>query len=95
VTTAGDEPLEVVDGSQPNPDASVITDERAEQVNTVMNEKLSTEQRVAIRLFHCEGWNIKAIAKLLGKKEDATKTLIQRARATLADLLLTYGFTDE
>lgn len=58
-----------------------------EQVWDAVQAKLNSVQFTAIWLFYVEDLTVKQIAKVLGKSETAVKTILCRARKSVADVL--------
>jgi RNA polymerase sigma-70 factor (ECF subfamily) len=48
---------------------------------------ISTHDRLIVTLFELEGWTIRELAELLGKRQSAIKTRLSRARRKMRDAL--------
>ena len=62
----------------------------AQTVNRLLGQ-LSPEQRQALILFELQGFSIREISEVLGKKQGAVRVLLHRARERLAGLLKREG----
>ena len=59
------------------------TTEMIELLNTALNERLTTEQRLVIILFYFEKCSYKQIERLMGKDKHGVKNLLHRTKAYL------------
>ncbi len=73
------------DGEVDGPEVGVVKDERRERVRAALGV-LPDEARVALMLS-AEGFSGEAIARMLGRSEGSTRTLLWRARSRLRSQL--------
>jgi len=69
--------------SVPTPDQVYDYNERAQQIETYVSERLSPDQRALFVLHHLEERPISEIAQRLGKSEDSIKSSLYRTRKLL------------
>ncbi|MEO5989739.1 MAG: RNA polymerase sigma factor [Candidatus Eisenbacteria bacterium] len=63
----------------------------AEQLQRLMEERLSKAQYLAVTLFYYEGRSVEQVGAMLGMNENTVKTHLSRARAVLRDAWLAVG----
>lgn len=73
--------------SVPIEEANLIyeTEEESEVYHAVM--KLPPKNRLVIHLYYYEGYSVKEIGRIIGKKESAVQTQLYRARKRLKEIL--------
>lgn len=76
----------IADAVQSTPSQRVLRDENAVQLTAAL-EKLSPDQREAVRLRYLEGRTIKEVASAMQRSEKAASALILRGLAALRKLL--------
>ena len=85
IESSGIEFVEPASG-EPSPSERIVTDERAGAVRRAVMD-LPDRQREAIALYAFEDMAVREIAETLGTPINTVKTLIHRARASLARML--------
>jgi len=79
------DPVELPSGAEREDDWAERED-RSRAVRQVLG-RLSPEQREALVLFHVHGMSVHEVCEVLGKKNNAVRVLLHRARQRLKELM--------